>query len=431
MSMDKIVEIIYIQGEFCLLSPLLIGSGEESQSDIDLIRDWDKKPFLPASSLSGVIRNYLETGLENSDHTLIDTLFGKREDDATQSIIYFYDAPLINDAQIQLRDGVALETFTKTAKKNSKYDYEVLEAGNRFRVRMELVLRERHNQRELLKELLHLLLKELTKGKILLGRKTRRGMGKGKLENIRGLWLDMCKEDDQKKWLNFSWDNLSDVPWDKWGHESIALKKDMWTNISVQFELPYSLMIRHYNTDPNGADMIHLDSNQFPVIPGTSWAGLLRHTAEKLGKEMEKDLSILLKELFGDVDKKKAIPSRIFIQETILNNSKKLCYTRNRIDRFTGGTVETALFDEQAEYGPKQVYLELRIQDAKKYEIGLILLVLRELWYGLEPIGGEASIGRGILQGKSLQINHQKIDFFEQEDEPYLTALATRLHQSE
>ena len=47
MTNDQIVERIYIKGELELVSPLILGSGEEENTDIDVLRDWEGKPFIP------------------------------------------------------------------------------------------------------------------------------------------------------------------------------------------------------------------------------------------------------------------------------------------------------------------------------------------------------------------------------------------------
>ena len=49
---------IGISGE--LSSPLLIGSGKEEQTDMDVLMTHDKVPYIPGSALAGVLRNYIE-----------------------------------------------------------------------------------------------------------------------------------------------------------------------------------------------------------------------------------------------------------------------------------------------------------------------------------------------------------------------------------
>jgi len=61
---------------------------------------------------------------------------------------------------------------------------------------------------------------------------------------------------------------------------------------------------------------------------------------------------------------------------------------------------------------PDRVELELELRNPKDYEIGLLLLLLKDLWTGDLPIGGESSIGRGRLQGLSAEIS-RKSEYWE------------------
>ena len=38
----------------------------------------------------------------------------------------------------------------------------------------------------------------------------------------------------------------------------------------------------------------------------------------------------------------------------------------------------------------------------------MLLLVLKDLWTGFVPVGGEASVGRGRLKGRSAVLTHKK-----------------------
>jgi hypothetical protein len=75
-------------------------------------------------------------------------------------------------------------------------------------------------------------------------------------------------------------------------------------------------------------------------------------------------------------------------------------------DRFTGGAYHGALFQEQPIFSSKDtcLKLELELRNPKEYEIGLLLLLLKDLWTGDLPVGGESSIGRGRLKGKEATI---------------------------
>ena len=54
--------IKYFSIIFELASPLAIGSGENANTDSDIILDSSGKPTIPATAIAGVFRNYLNVG---------------------------------------------------------------------------------------------------------------------------------------------------------------------------------------------------------------------------------------------------------------------------------------------------------------------------------------------------------------------------------
>ena len=82
-----------------LASPLSIGSGEQEDTDADVILDASGTPFIPGSALAGVLRSYSkELGLGKE----ADQLFGTPEGETLgsgsdrQSRIFCYDTRLEN-----------------------------------------------------------------------------------------------------------------------------------------------------------------------------------------------------------------------------------------------------------------------------------------------------------------------------------------------
>jgi len=52
--------------------------------------------------------------------------------------------------------------------------------------------------------------------------------------------------------------------------------------------------------------------------------------------------------------------------------------------------------------------VDIKIKDAHKFDIALILQVMKDLWTGNLSIGGEASIGRGRFEGQKLTMTFGK-----------------------
>ena len=309
-------------------------------------------------------------------------------------------------------------------------------------MRFEFICREMHEDELInLKHCLYLIINALENEKISIGAKTRRGLGKGRLKNVQILDLDFndpkTQNDMVKKWVEFDWDSIeSNRRADDW-KQNIDLPAS-YTDLEVEFKIPYSFLIRDYITalsDPDLPDAVQLQCANKPVVPGSSWAGALRHHMKRICfnllndtgkfcdpgrlKRLKKDIDRkIIDELFGYVDPNNntAQASRISFEESEIKNSAYFSYTRNKIDRFTGGTVDTALFTEKPVWGKPVrerndtcVSLNIRIEPSLSenidYEIGLLLLCINDLWHGIQPVGGGVSVGRGILAGQNISIN--------------------------
>jgi CRISPR/Cas system CSM-associated protein Csm3 (group 7 of RAMP superfamily) len=182
-----------------------------------------------------------------------------------------------------------------------------------------------------------------------------------------------------------------------------------------------SVLIRSgFGEADSGPDMEHLhalnaEGRRVPVISGTSWAGIMRHRALRIAKtlaggnaENGQAATQLISTLFGDMPEGEQRPraSRVTVNETEVCYGQHLYQTRVRIDRFTGGAFPTGLFEQAPVYGRPETAIDfaLHIRDPEEHEIGLMLLVLKDLWTSDLPVGGEASIGRGRLQGIEAEL---------------------------
>lgn len=100
------------------------------------------------------------------------------------SRVAFQDAMLSNDNELlrltEVRDGVGIDRDLGSARKRIKYDYEVVPAGARFDVRIVV-----ENAEEWEIGLLLLSLKAMEQGELPIGGKTTRGLGWGKLTDLK------------------------------------------------------------------------------------------------------------------------------------------------------------------------------------------------------------------------------------------------------
>ncbi len=79
MNEASVIGKIIITGELILRSPLLIGDGAgetfDNTRDIHVLKDRNNRPFIPGTSLCGVLREYMS----NVEPQLIAPIFGDAE----------------------------------------------------------------------------------------------------------------------------------------------------------------------------------------------------------------------------------------------------------------------------------------------------------------------------------------------------------------
>ncbi len=191
---------------------LHIGSGKSvdfAGSDLPVVRDAAGRPFIPGSSLRGVLRAGIESfclplGLMDlhrrtpeeppagvpknlaqgwRDLDLVKRLFGsvveEKGSSQGEATISYGSRLQISDALceetetlLEVRDGVGISRETRTASRAVKFDVEVVPAGTRFRGRIRF-----RNPADYEVGLLAQVLWMLDEGLLLLGGKSSRGLG--------------------------------------------------------------------------------------------------------------------------------------------------------------------------------------------------------------------------------------------------------------
>ena len=434
----NIYKRIIVKGMLVLDTPTCLGSGDsDSLTDLALLRDSvdEDKALLTGASIAGALRNYLHE--YNPALGLATSLFGgnREDDDGDQSPLIVNDSISNEKIDIELRDGVKIDGKTGTAISKAKYDFELLSAGTQFPLFFELLIEKKHQDLQKqseyennLKQGLAIALSGFENGEIAIGIKKRRGFGRCHVKEWQVWEFDLKDNRQRLEWLNFEhWNrNLSESR-TKISPISIVLgtipndnKRDRFT-ITAKFSLVGSILIRSAEySEHKRPDAVHLKSKRNEklesIISGTSLAGVLRHRAVRIIKTLDQKLETqegrdpeIVEQIFGFVVEKQKLAqaSRLIVEEKVIEKTAELVQTRIAIDRFTGGAMHGALFDAQPVFSG-EVELKLELRNPKEHEIGLLLLLLKDLWTGDLPIGGESSIGRGRLQGIHADICYQE-----------------------
>jgi CRISPR/Cas system CSM-associated protein Csm3 (group 7 of RAMP superfamily) len=434
---------IVVEGELRLLTPTALGNGDaESLTDMPLLLDTagdEPLPLLTGASIAGALRNYLrayEQGFRTPEDKsekkrLAVELFGAvkgdtgtGENDDTggeQSRLIVDDALARFPTRAEVRDGVRIDGRTRTAQDKFKYDLELLPAGVVFPLRFELLISEGTDEATL-RCALALALHGLEASEIALGGRKTRGFGRCVVESWQITTYNLRdSRDDLLAWLSADyadWGYSTKVP-SVVGTASEILgatlpEHDQRRSFSITatFALESPMLIRSEAALENGAqpDVVHLRNSQDqPVVSGTSLAGVLRARATRIVNTLYPNgtsAPINLNDLFGrDMHTAKGNPSasRLIVRESAISGGSTLVQNRVAIDRFTGGALDTALFDEAPQVGG-DVELTIAIHAPNNAEKGLLLLLLKDLWTGDLPIGGTSAIGRGRLRGLRADI---------------------------
>lgn len=400
MNDAQIFGKIKITGKLILQSPLLIGDGAgetfDNFTDIHTLKNKDGVPFISGTSICGVLRE------EFKDCEIFEKLFG--DADNFQSAIQIEDVEL--DGKIVLRDGVKIDSLTGTGEGGAKYDYEAVERGAYGQINILINLRGKYlAELEKFKNTVAEILSKLEHG-IKIGALTAKGFGNAKVEDLNAEFYDFRKKFNVVAWLTGKPANEKILP-----AKNIPASVDTFI-VDADFKFNSSFIVRSYKLNAadfeNKISAVSLKSLEKFVIPGTSLKGIFRHRAEHIFKKLNLDKNFLNK-LMGTADDEK-IKSRFIVSESYIENKNivEVEHIRNKIDRFTGGTLQGALFKIKPIYqkiSAPTLHLHFEILNAKDYEAGLALFLLRDLWLGKVALGGEKGIGRGTVQGISAAIN--------------------------
>lgn len=407
--MKNILKKQYLKIEFTLLSPLSIGNGKNEKTDQDIVLNSRGIPYIPGSAVAGVFRDACEKVMGDE---WTQRYFGNIRDNCkdnktiTESQFRVYDAYIQSEEYfVSRRDGVALDDY-KYGIPGAKFDREILESGIIFRTFIERDMDANESEEE---DAFNKLAEVLHNIPIFFGSKISRGYGR--VGNFKIFKKEFSFDTKQgSSWLKF---DMYTYDWLKKSFEISKSNKVFLENkkITLELALQGGISIRQYTTEikegveqvPDMKQLIIRQKNEkgnnieeVPVIPGTTWAGAIGHRMKLFYPNVSK--------YFGKGGEDGKMRSKIFFSESQLKDAVCKVISRNAIDRFTGSTVDGALFTEQIYYGGTTV-LEIYFDLYKEIDLDFIkslAVALSDLHEGLLAIGGGTSIGRGIFKVKKV-----------------------------
>lgn len=417
-----------LTGTVKLKSPLVIRAGVSNDILNDTVDDvvvtyHDGQPFIPGTSLAGVLRQAIQ-GFEPISE---DVLFGSIDDKGTQSALQINDIPLDN-TNIVVRDGIRIDDVRGVTEDGAKYDFEVIESGATGQLRIDCVIRQCHeNQVDTIERAL-VALANLLKNGISIGARTVNGLGRVACKDISLEHYDFTKPEHVKAWLLRKAGTAVAIP-----ERRMVADKDLV--IDMECYLEDTVFIKSIFED------VWEEYSKSLFIPGTSIKGVLRHQCCNILHAI--DLSnTVAKNLFGYSDNQDSRKGRLTVDEVYLDTTyRQEEQTRIRIDRFTGGVMTGALFQDHPIRNTKgkQLTFPLRmtVKDCSDSEAGLVLLLVKDLMTGQITLGANRTIGYGRIKGNSVTVQYHGESYgidstgkVTEGEANKLEALVQALHQS-
>jgi len=428
----RIGKILWVEGEFELLTPLAVGGAEPAELDLPLAVDGTGSYYLPGTSLAGPIRHWL---LRNhGDPDLVRSVLGHQERDEGHASWLIFEASPARAARSERRDGIKIDPGWGVAQRGFKFEREVLPRGSRLDLRLELQLpaKDVPFRAQAGQGLLLMLLRALADGEITFGAAKTRGLGQVVLQNPTIWAYDLAERADLVAWLRGErpdrlrlTDPLAGAPQpDRAGFRLTA---------TVSWRAVHRLMVKSANEGVS-VDMLPLmgrgsDDCLAAVLPGSSIKGALLARARKVLRMLTDDEAAqpILDRLFGSTDQaghlcvrdvyqlKHPLTGEVWAAERFRGWGERSEHVA--IDRFTGGASEGALFDMQTPppdgWEPMEFRLDLpRRLDPENsgpelVEVALMLFLLRDLAQGQVPLGFATGRGLGDIQVEQVAVAGQ------------------------
>lgn len=410
-----------------LLSPILPGSGQDMESNMDIVKDQNGRPWLWGTSLAGVLRNFLENemGKSAADRVFGSGTYGNQE--GRQSRLFVYDTEF-EEENVVIRDGVRLDEW-KNSQDTKKYDMQIIERGSRFNIYLTLSVRKNDNKEEMEKAL-SCLISGMRDGQIRIGARKNRGFGKLGVKDVYQKQFRMDDREEAERWLNWERRSADSFTKSDMLKDTGEKRKNYAKEHCLETELivDRTLLIRSYDLDSE-ADYCQLVSRGQAVIPGTAWAGAIRGRIASVIQEIYKkswdEAQCALDAVFGTWNEtnESLTASKVLIEESVVEGGHELLTSRNAVDRVSGGVKRGALWTEIIWIGGKtRLQLFWPTGDENSDAVcGLLLWALRDIREGFLAVGGETAAGRGcfkgtgeiLLDGEKLPEEKQKKYFLE------------------
>ena len=387
--------------------PLHIGSAVGDRSEV-LVHPVDDMPFVQASSISGVFRNYYTKAYGEK---AANELFGSAETEenglSAGSKIRFSDGRFLKGEQgikLELRPRVKIDAESGTAAEGSKFNVEYIGAGAKIQFSVYLY---GAGYEQNIEDVFAAMDCQV----IQLGGQKSNGCGYLQMEKLLYRSFDMKNENDRALW--FREEELEEKDYeDRKPYLNEKAKYQNAYDIIVTGQTEGELLVKsavvtdYGEKSPDSMNMRNAKKEY--IIPGSSFKGTIRNQMEMIAEYI--GVSDIIGDTFGIPEQKgqKGATGNIRFFDTVIGdveeNDKMPISHRIHIDKFTGGVMQQGLFSEKNVAGKLSFRISIQNKNHPERTCGLLLMALRDLAIGTVNVGSGYNVGKGIIQVEQIHL---------------------------
>lgn len=409
-------------------TPLKVGGGKNDLFyDAPIQRDFNGLPMILGTSVAGILRRAFE---EYIGEEVANEIFGTKGKDSKNLVgsrLVVSNALLVDENGmvceellskkskflqlfdiLPIRDHVAINP-NGTAKDAGKFDEEVVFKGTRFKFSLEL-----NGKKDEFEKILNL----LSDPTLRLGGGSSKGFGVLSILGIKwgefepyNFSSSLNKEPDS--FMNF---DLKEVENNKFIKYELRISPDNFFMFGSGFgdgeadQTPVTESVVNYKTGKL--------SEQKILIPASSIKGALSHRTAFNYNKIKKQFDMKAKagnengavrEIFGYEKGKtdNGAKGKILLSDCFLDYDKEKdtkVFEHVSIDRFTGGAIDGALFQEKTVSKKSEFIIEILLKNSVSDEaLNAFETTLKDVVGGRLPLGGATTKGHGFFKGEVVK----------------------------